>query len=262
VVQKTPESNPGLKLRRREFSLFQRSAALHVRKDMIKRLLSVRVHYLLTLATLCLGTLFYPSPALAQHPSLIQNVSGRKTTSLDGVWRIIIDPYENGYYDYRYKPSENGYFKNAKPQSGSDLIEYDFDTSATLKVPGDWNTQSERLLFYEGTIWYKKSFDYRKTENSRLFVYFGAANYEADVYLNGVKIGRHEGGFTPFNFEVTKLIKEQDNYLIVKVDNKRRRDAVPTLNTDWWNYGGLTRQVSLMGRSSVKKSPSRYPKRA
>jgi len=182
----------------------------------------------------------------AQQIDLIANTDGRKTISLDGQWRTIIDPYETGYYDYRYQPSANGYFKDAKPKTKSDLIEYDFDTSASLKVPGDWNTQEERLLLYEGTIWYKKSFDYQRKENTRLFVYFGAANYIADVYLNGEKIGRHEGGFTPFNFEVTNLVRDQSNALIVKVDNKRRRDAVPTLITDWWNYGGLTRQVKLI----------------
>src|SRR5205085_510243 len=132
-----------------------------------------------------------------------------------------------------------------------DLVEYDFDTSETLKVPGDWNTQREGLLFYEGTIWYKKSFDYQRKPNTRLFVYFAAANYLADVYLNGEKIGRHEGGFTPFNFEVTNLVRDKSNSLIVKVDNKRRRDAVPTLNTDWWNYGGLTRQVKLIETPST-----------
>ncbi len=182
----------------------------------------------------------------AQQISLIANTDGRKTISLDGQWQTIIDPYEAGYYDYRYQPSANGFFKDAKPQTKSDLIEYDFDTSESLKVPGDWNTQKERLLLYEGTIWYKKSFDYQRKENTRLFVYFGAANYLADVYLNGEKIGRHEGGFTPFNFEVTNLVREKSNFLIVKVDNQRRRDAVPTLITDWWNYGGLTRQVKLV----------------
>src|SRR5258708_6146818 len=182
----------------------------------------------------------------AQQPDLIANTDGRKTVSLDGQWQTIIDPYEAGYYDYRYQPSANGYFKDAKPKTKSDLIEYDFDTSASLKVPGDWNTQEERLLLYEGTIWYKKSFDYQRKENTRLFVYFGAANYLADVYLNGQKIGRHEGGFTPFNFEVTNLVRDKSNSLIVKVDNKRRRDAVPTLITDWWNYGGLTRAVKLI----------------
>jgi beta-glucuronidase len=196
--------------------------------------------------TLCLALVTLGSTVSAQHPTLIQNIDGRKTTSLDGLWRVIIDPYETGYYDYRYQPSADGYFKDAKAKNESDLIEYDFDTSETLRVPGDWNSQKERFLFYEGTIWYKKSFDYKKTANTRQFIYFGAANYVADVYLNGEKLGRHEGGFTPFNFEVTNLIREQGNFLIVKVDNKRRRDAVPTLNTDWWNYGGLTRQVSLV----------------
>ncbi len=182
----------------------------------------------------------------AQQVGLIANTDGRRTISLDGQWQTIIDPYETGYYDYRYQPSDNGFFKNAKPKTKSDLIEYDFDRSESLKVPGDWNTQADRLLFYEGTIWYKKSFDYQRKLDTRLFVYFGAANYLADVYLNGQKIGRHEGGFTPFNFEITNLVRDTGNFLIVKVDNKRRRDAVPTLMTDWWNYGGLTRQVKLV----------------
>ncbi|HYJ46443.1 MAG TPA: glycoside hydrolase family 2 TIM barrel-domain containing protein [Pyrinomonadaceae bacterium] len=183
----------------------------------------------------------------AQQPSpLITNIAGRHTLSLDGRWQIIIDPYETGYYDYRWQPRNDGYFKNQKPQSPGDLVEYDFDSSEQLNVPGDWNSQDDRLLFYEGTVWYKKSFDYQKKDGTRLFVHFGAANYVADVYLNGQKLGRHEGGFTPFNFEVTRLVREKDNFLVVKVDNKRRRDAVPTLNTDWWNYGGLTRAVSLI----------------
>jgi beta-glucuronidase len=183
----------------------------------------------------------------AQQPApLITNVEGRHTIDLNGRWQTIIDPYETGYYDYRYQPSRDGYFKNAKPKSPSDLIEYDFDASPQLNVPGDWNSQDQKLLFYEGTIWYKKSFDYQKKERTRLFVYFGAANYQADVYLNGQKLGVHEGGFTPFNFEITNVVREKDNFLVVKVDNKRRRDGVPTLNTDWWNYGGLTRDVNLI----------------
>jgi beta-glucuronidase len=184
--------------------------------------------------------------AQAQHLDPIQNTGGRKTISLDGEWKMIVDPYESGFYDYRYQPSANGYFKNAKPKNKSELIEYDFDKSASLKVPGDWNTQSDQLFFYEGTVWYKKSFDYQRQGNTRLFVYFGAANYFADVYLNGEKIGQHEGGFTPFNFEITRLVRDTGNFLVVKVDNKRRRDAVPTLMTDWWNYGGLTRNVKLV----------------
>jgi len=55
----------------------------------------------------------------------------------------------------------------------------------------------------------------------------------------------HKGGFTPFNFDVTDILKEKDNSLVVKVDNKRKKEGVPTLNTDWFNYGGITRDVYL-----------------
>jgi beta-glucuronidase len=109
----------------------------------------------------------------AQKTDLIANTDGRKTISLNGVWQTIVDPYESGYYNYRYQPSDSGYFKNAKPKSKTDLIEYDFDSSRSLRVPGDWNTQSDQLFFYEGTIWYKKSFPYQRKPNTRVFVYFG-----------------------------------------------------------------------------------------
>lgn len=188
----------------------------------------------------------------AQSP-LITNTYNRDITLLNGKWHYIVDPYENGYYNYRYEPHDqqsdggSGYYKNQKPTSKSDLVEYDFDLSPTLNVPGDWNSQEEKLFFYEGSIWYKKSFDYQKKKpGNRVFIYFGAANYESDVYLNGQKLGKHIGGFTPFNFEITDLLKEKDNFVILKVDNKRRKEGVPTLNTDWWNYGGITRDVKII----------------
>jgi beta-glucuronidase len=184
-----------------------------------------------------------PPPAFA----LIQNVFGRKVRSLNGAWRTIVDPYENGYYDYRRQPhTQDGYFANRKPSSKSALIEYDFDRSETLAVPGDWNSQRRELFFYEGTIWYKTDFDANLASDRRLYVYFGAANYDAIVYLNGKQVGQHIGGFTPFNIELTDGVRAKDNFLVVKVDNQRHLAAVPTVNTDWWNYGGLTRDVLLL----------------
>lgn len=189
----------------------------------------------------------------AQEPLLI-NAYNRTSTTLNGDWNYIVDPYENGYYNYRYEafdeqknPSKNAFFTHSKPNNPSELVEYDFDKMPTLQVPGDWNTQDEKLFYYEGTVWYKKSFDYAFAKAShRAFIYFGAANYKTEVYLNGKKLGVHIGGFTPFNFEVTDILKPKDNFLIVKVDNKRIKEGVPTLNTDWWNYGGITRDVKLV----------------
>lgn len=177
---------------------------------------------------------------------VLQNISSREKTSLNGLWQIIIDPLENGYYNHRWLPREEGFFTNKKMESPSDLVEYNFDTDYQLNVPGDWNSQMEKLYYYEGTVWYKRSFDFNIDENKKTFLHFGAVNYEAQVYLNGEKIGSHIGGFTPFQFDVTGKLRAKDNFLIVKVDNKRKREAIPTINTDWWNYGGITRSVHLV----------------
>ncbi|MFH6984995.1 glycoside hydrolase family 2 protein [Marinoscillum luteum] len=182
----------------------------------------------------------------AQNESpLLTNMTNREAMTLDGKWRYIVDPMENGYYNYRYKVNPNGYFKDQKPETVSDLIEYDFDKSGQLNVPGDWNTQREDLFFYEGTVWYKKSFIYEPSDQ-RAFLYFGAVNYDAKVYLNGEKIGEHIGGFTPFNFEVTNLLKAGENFVVVKVDNTRKSESIPTKNSDWYNFGGITRSVKLV----------------
>ena len=176
--------------------------------------------------------------AAADPSTLISNLPNRTTISLNGPWHFIVDPYETGL--------NARFYKNAKPRDKHELIEYDFDKSDVLNAPGDWNTQKKELFFYEGPVWYERSFSYHKREHTRVFVSFGAANYSARVYLNGEALGEHEGGFTPFNFEITDKIHEGDNFFVVEVNNARRRNAVPSLNTDWWNYGGLTRDVGLL----------------
>src|SRR5580698_9897219 len=181
------------------------------------------------------------------------NAYSRGGLDLDGKWNIIVDPYDTGYFDYRHEPLDaapqptSGYFLDKQPANKSELVEYNFDESPTLNVPGDWNSQSEKLFYYEGSVWYRRRFDFAPAAASdRLFIYFGAANYQAEVYLNGKKLGKHIGGFTPFEFEVTGMVKPTGNSLVVRVDNRRHPDAVPTVNTDWWNYGGLTRDVRLV----------------
>src|SRR5512135_2788141 len=94
---------------------------------------------------------------------LINNIPGRKTINLNGAWRTIVDPYRTGA-SYRF-------WENAKPRDQRDLVEYDFDASPVLNVPGDWNLQRESLFFYEGSLWYKKSFPYQKRSAMRSFLH-------------------------------------------------------------------------------------------
>ena len=200
------------------------------------------VAFVLLMAALCVQM-------SANEVNLIGNVPARKAMSLNGDWNYIIDVQEEGYYDYRMNVTQWGFFQNAKPQRPEDLVEYDFDKSPTMKIPGDWNTQDDRLFFYEGTVWFYKKFKVDSSElreGVRKLLYFGAVNYEAIVYVNGRREGRHVGGFTPFCFDVTDRLKAGENVVIVKVDNKRNVSNIPTVIFDWWNYGGITRDVLLL----------------
>ena len=150
----------------------------------------------------------------------------------------------------RYMGGTSGLiFRDVLAKSGrkdlrlEDLVEYNFDTAPTLHVPGDWNTQKEDLLNFEGNIWYRRQFECH-TDGKRRFIHFDAVNYECQVYLNGRKIGVHEGGFSPFNIEITDVLKDGTNTLILKVDNRRRIEGVPTVN-------GITRQVNVISVPKV-----------
>ena len=184
----------------------------------------------------------------ALSAAAMQNEPGRQGISLNGTWRVLIDPYLSGYYDFHGKLlGEKGIGANRAPKSLSDHEENGIpDNSPTLTVPGDWNTQRPDLYYYESAVWYKRQFDFQAKPGRRQFLWFGAANYHAVVFLNGKQIGEHEGGFTPFQFEVTGKLQPRGNALIVMVDASRHADAVPQTMSDWWNYGGLTRSVRLL----------------
>ncbi len=203
-----------------------------------------------TLRTLAALTLvaFSTSVSFAQAaPTLLVDLDHRPATSLDGEWHVIVDPYFGGLYSFHREIKKNGYFQDADPNSATGQpIEYDFSKAPTLKVPGDWNTQGDRYYYYEGPLWYERKFDATPKPGQRVFFHIGAANYRSKLWVNGEHICDHEGGFTPFDCEITKVLKPGQNSVVINVDNTRIEDGVPTLNTDWWNYGGLTRDVSLV----------------
>jgi beta-glucuronidase len=200
---------------------------------------------LLTTICVALGWVLTASAEIKEL-LIIQNVMAYEAMSLNGEWNYIVDVQEEGYYDYRMNPMRNGFFINAKPKRPEDLIEYDFDKSDVMEIPSDWNTKDQRLFFYEGTVWFKKSFQAVPMKDYKTLLYFGAVNYDCHVWVNGKKAGHHVGGFTAFNYDISDLLVEGENTVIVKVDNKRHADAVPTLIFDWWNYGGITRDVKLV----------------
>jgi len=179
-------------------------------------------------------------PFLLFGQSAMIHIDGRERTSLNGLWETIIDPFDAGSGDWA------AYYKDRKPLGNTDFVESSFEGGPQLYVPGDFNSQLPELYYYESSVWYKRTFKIQATENKRSFIHFAAVNYKAEVYLNGVKIGEHEGGFTPFQFEVTDHLRIGNNNVIVKANNQRIQDGIPGLGFDWFNYGGITRDVDLI----------------
>ena len=176
--------------------------------------------------------------------SFMMNPYGcQNATLLNGKWNAIIDVFGRG--------ESKKFFANRNPQKNTEFAEYSFSGGLRLDVPGDFNSQSPELKYYEGNIWYQRSFTAKKDADKAQFFYFAGVSYEAAVWLNGVAVGRHEGGFTPFQFDVTKLLKDGENDLIVMVNNTRRVDGIPAMDFDWWNYGGILRDVFFVERPRV-----------
>lgn len=178
--------------------------------------------------------------------TLLTNVMARERTSLDGTWRAIVDPYDTGYVDIMGARNDRGYFRDFTRRSPTDRIEYDFDTSLGLEVPGDWNTQHPELHYYEGTVWYRRHIDIDQPESGRTFLHVGAANHTTRVFLDGDELATHVGGFGPFAVEVTGRLAPGRHSLVLQVNNRREPERVPSMRTDWWNFGGITRSVELV----------------
>lgn len=178
------------------------------------------------------------APVASFAADLIQNVYGRDIQSLNGKWAAIPDLYDQG--------GRMKIYENNKPTGKTDFYEYSFEGGMRLNVPGDWNSQSPEMKYYEGTVWYQRTFTAKAEPGTRRFLYFAGVSTRCNIYLNGKKIISHEGSFTPFQIEVTDALKDGENLLVCEVNNNRRVDAIPAMSYDWWNYGGITRDVMLV----------------
>ena len=177
-------------------------------------------------------------------PPTMENVLGREGQDLSGTWRYLIDPMRAGL---RLGNSRRDFFNDRKEDLRDGmLIEYDWDEQPTIEVPGDWNSQITELRWYEDMVWYRRLFDTPLKRGKRYFLHFEGAGYRTHVFLNGEKLGFHDGGFTPFEFDVTDTLKRGRNSLVVAVDARHGSASIPGDYFDWKNYGGVTRPVHLV----------------
>jgi hypothetical protein len=117
-----------------------------------------------------------------------------------------------------------------------------------------WEAQFPDLVDYDGVVWYWRSFRIPSVlMGKRIILRFDAADYEAKVWLNGVELGSHEGGYTPFEFDVTGIVKfDDENQLMVRVYDPQDCSEIPNgKQSHYCNIGGLWQGVSLQIREKI-----------
>jgi beta-glucuronidase len=191
-------------------------------------------------------------PAFAQ--ALLTGADMRPAQSLDGAWHWSVDPHRDGKSGFHGgMPGESSRRwsdvnqADALEKNPRALYEFDMQRSPVTHLPGSWIGHAPEMRYYQGLVWYQRTFDAGKqAPGTRSFLRFGAADYTANVYLNGKSVGSHKGGFTPFVFDVTELLRDGSNQITVGIDSARTDDDVPPPVTDWETYGGITRSVGLI----------------
>jgi beta-glucuronidase len=173
------------------------------------------------------------------HESLIAS-GGRRRESLAEGWRFTIDPFDEGLRQRWYAADDTPPERWVVPR------DYDFAGEA-VTLPSCWNLLRPELLHYEGGVWYSRRLEQRDPrDRSRIFLRIGGANYETRIFLNGRFLGAHRGGSTPFCIELTAALRDGANRLDINIDNRRLPQRVPMHHMDWFNYGGLYREVELL----------------
>jgi len=202
-----------------------------------------------------------PAPlrlATVQTSPHLVSADMRDGFDLSGPWHYSIDPFRSGLAGFHGGLPDRGQQRwldidprKEMADDGRVLYEFDLGHSPFTTLPSSWLTGSPELRHYQGLMWYQRTFPVPAQRKGRVFLRFGAANYATVVYLNGKPVGRHEGGFTPFAFEVTDLLRNGDNQVTVGVDSAVNETTVPPTVTDWENYGGVTRGVRLITTPST-----------
>lgn len=184
---------------------------------------------------------------------LLVSADMRDGLDLSGPWHYSVDPFRAGLAGFHGETpgeSQQRYLDldvaKAMKDDNRAMYEFDLARSPVTTLPSSWLTEAPELRYYQGLMWYQRTFPAPAARTGRYFLRFGAANYSTVVYLNGKPVGRHEGGFTPFAFEVTKLLRAGDNQITVGVDSQATEATVPPPVTDWENYGGITRPIRLI----------------
>jgi len=154
----------------------------------------------------------------------------------------------NGNWKYKCDIKQSG-----EQELWNDLnfIKESWSKLPNCKLPACWNTIEEGGTLpydrYEGFFWFFYQFALEKLEEEEdYFISFKGINYYCKVWMNGTYLGEHQGGFLPFQLSIPTKILGKNNFIAVEVENFRKFDRIPSMQFDWYNWGGIYRDVDFL----------------
>jgi beta-glucuronidase len=174
------------------------------------------------------------------HRDLI-SLAGRPTESLCGEWRMTLDLFDEGLRQKWYALDDTPPSQWAVPR------DYEAEAGTKVPVPSCWNLLRDEWRYFEGAAWYARDIGFQPgPAGERQFLHFEGVAHAALVFVNGICVGGHLGGSTPFSCEIGGALQAGSNRILVMVENRRRPERVPMDHFDWFNYGGIHREVFLV----------------
>ena len=131
----------------------------------------------------------------------------------------------------------------------------------SIHLPHSWNSLDATDVtpgYRRNTSWYKKTLRIAKKENRIYQLYFEGVNITSTVYVNGNKVGGHIGGYIGFTIDISNEIKNGENTIFVKVDNSYDPEIIPSQKSDFFIYGGITRDVWLLEKPTTYLKDLKY----
>jgi beta-galactosidase/beta-glucuronidase len=198
------------------------------------------LHLKKTVLALCAAMMAVPLVLPASAPAAVPSAGALYTNGPSG--RFLLD----GSWLRRADPRDRG-IRNGFPRSRST------GGWKQITVPDAANAADMSARSYLGGVyWYRKDFESPGGAATNWVLRFESVNFRATVWLNGRRLGRHTGGYLPFELEA-KGVRRGTNRLVVRVDSRRTEQAIPPLGVrsggkyvgGWWNYAGILREVYL-----------------
>lgn len=181
----------------------------------------------------------YEQPRLTA--SSLVSLADRARTCLDGPWHFTLDLFDEGLRQKWFTLEPVAAAQWSHPR------DYDPFSGATLEVPCSWSMQQPEWLHFEGGGWYTRVIEHQPDAQRPItLLRVGAANYQTRIFLNGQFLGTHLGASTPFCVDLGQHLRPGPNRLQIQVDNRRELGRVPMRHFDWFNHGGIYRELDLL----------------